>query len=242
MSVNMGVKTGIPGMDELTGGGFPEGTINLISGPAGSAKTLFGMQYIFKGFTDHGEKGLYISLEESRDNLTRAARSFGMDYDQFMGTDDIQLIDFGEIRKEIELQEDIDYGIVSLRNLLDFILQTIKVTGAKRLLIDSISAVGLYYSNIDEFRRELFRFCRILKDHDITTVLITESSQSGDTRFGIEQFIADSIIVLDYENVEGEYRRTLTIYKMRFTRHDPYKHPFLITKQGMEIDHEEIIY
>ena len=101
----MSVKTGIPGMDELTDGGFPEGTINLISGPAGSAKTLFGLQYIFTGFTEHGEKGLFISLEESRDNLTRASKSFGMDYDQFMGTDNIQLIDFGEIRKEIELQE-----------------------------------------------------------------------------------------------------------------------------------------
>ncbi len=238
----MTISTGISGLNELAGGGFPERTINLISGPAGSAKTLFGMQFIFKGFTEYGEKGLFITLEESRENLLRASKAFGMDFDKFNGTDDIQLVDFGEMRKDLDLEEDVDLGIVSLRNLLDFIIKTVKETGATRLLIDSISAMGLYYNDVDEFRRELFRFCRILKDHDLTTVLITEANKSGETRFGIEQFISDSIIVLDYENVEGEYRRTITIYKMRFARHDPYKHPFLIMSDGIEIDSQETIY
>jgi circadian clock protein KaiC len=100
----------------------------------------------------------------------------------------------------------------------------------------------LYYRNQDEFRRELFGFCRFLKEQEVTSLLITEAIETLGSRFDVEQFVADSIISLGYENVEGEYRRTITIYKMRFTRHEPYKHPFLIAKSGIEIDPEEIIY
>jgi KaiC/GvpD/RAD55 family RecA-like ATPase len=81
-----------------------------------------------------------------------------------------------------------------------------------------------------------------LKDQDVTSLLITEAIETLRSRFDVEQFVADSIISLGYENVGGDYRRTVTIYKMRFTKHEPYKHPFLITKSGIDIDSEEIIY
>jgi len=234
----MRVNSGIVGFDELAGGGFPENTVNLVSGPAGSAKSLFGMQFIHNGARDHDDVGIFITLEEGRDSVVRAAQAYGMD----MGLKNLHLIDFGEIRTDMDMDEEMDMGIVSFRNLRDFLKKQIDKTGAKRLVIDSISAIGLYYSNTEVLRREMFAFCRFLKEQKITAVLVTESVDAHKTRFDVEQFVADSIISLGYENVDGEYRRTITIYKMRFTKHEPYKHPFLIAGSGLEIDHEEIIY
>ena len=238
----MRVKSGIEGLDELAGGGFPGETVNLLSGPAGSAKSLFGMQYVYNGAVDFNDIGIFITLEESRDSVLRAAKSYGMDLKALEKSGKLHLLDFGEIRTDIDMGQEMELGVVSFKNLRDFLTKLIQKTGAKRLVIDSISAIGLYYSNMDELRRELFAFCRFLKSQKVTSLLITEAVENHKTRFDVEQFVADSIISLGYENVDGEYRRTITIYKMRFTKHEPYKHPFLITKTGIEIDSEEIIY
>lgn len=238
----MRIKSGIEGLDELAGGGFPNETVNLLSGPAGSAKSLFGMQYVYNGAVDFNDTGIFITLEESRDSVLRAAKSYGMGLEELEKSGKLHLLDFGEIRTDIDMGQEIDLGVVSFKNLRDFLTKLIQKTNATRLVIDSISAIGLYYSNMDELRRELFAFCRFLKDQKVTSLLITEAVENHKTRFDVEQFVADSIISLGYENVDGEYRRTLTIYKMRFTKHEPYKHPFLITKTGIEIDSEEIIY
>ncbi len=238
----MRVKSGIEGLDELAGGGFPNETVNLLSGPAGSAKSLFGIQYVHNGAVDFNDTGIFITLEESRDSVIRAAKSYGMDLEGLEKTSKLHLLDFGEIRTDIDMGQEMELGVVSFKNLRDFLTKIIQKTGATRLVIDSISAIGLYYSNMDELRRELFAFCRFLKSQKVTSLLITEAVENQKTRFDVEQFVADSIISLGYENVDGEYRRTITIYKMRFTKHEPYKHPFLITKTGIEIDSEEIIY
>ncbi len=238
----MRVKSGIEGLDELAGGGFPNETVNLLSGPAGSAKSLFGIQYVHNGAVENDDVGIFITLEESRDSVLRAAKSYGMDLESLEKSGKLHLLDFGEIRTDIDMGQEMELGVVSFKNLRDFLTKLIQKTGATRLVIDSISAIGLYYSNMDELRRELFAFCRFLKGQKITSLLITEAVENQKTRFDVEQFVADSIISLGYENVDGEYRRTITIYKMRFTKHEPYKHPFLISKTGIEIDSEEIIY
>jgi KaiC/GvpD/RAD55 family RecA-like ATPase len=108
-------------------------------------------------------------------------------------------------------------------------------------VIDSITAVGIYYKTADLLRRELFKFSRFLKESGITTIIISETIEGRESRYGIEEFVADSLIRLDYESTEGEYRRTVTIRKMRFTKHDPLKHPFLIMDNGIEISPDEVI-
>ncbi len=236
------VSTGICGLDELTDGGLPSNTVNLISGPAGSAKSLFGMQYVHNGAVECGDRGIFLTLEESRESVIRAAKAYGMDMAALEEQGRLDLIDFGELRAEMDMDSEMDMGVVSFRNLRDFLESQTKDSETKRVVIDSISAIGLYYANVEELRRELFAFCRFLKEQEFTSVLVTEALGSGKTRFDVEQFVADSIISLGYENVGGEYRRTITIYKMRFTKHEPYKHPFLITGSGIEIDSEEIIY
>ncbi len=233
--------THIPGMDELIGSGFPDGTINLITGPPGSAKSLFGIHYVHNGALIEDEPSIYLTLEESRDSILRAARSYGMDLESLEKEGKAYLIDLGKMRIECSSSEELEWGLASFETLQDFLKNHITFSGAKRLVLDSVTAVGVYYKSNELMRRELFKFSRFLKESGITSVIISEVTGGNDSRYGIEEFIADSLIKMDYESTAGEYRRTLTVKKMRFTKHDPLKHPFLIMDNGIEVSPDEVI-
>lgn len=235
------IQVGIPGFDELTEGGLPENTVNLISGPTGSAKTLFGFQYVYNGARRFNDTGIYLTLEESRGNIERAMKNYDMSVEDLEKDKKLFIIDMGKLRSECEIDEELEWNLISFKTLTEFLESHLKFSNAKRLTIDSLTALGLYYPSIEELRREMFKFSRFLKEKNLTSVLITETIDDHPTRYGIEEFIADSLISLGYENVEGEYRRTLTIRKMRFTKHDPLKHPFLIMSSGMEISPDEVL-
>jgi len=237
------VPTGIQGLDDLISGGFPAKTVNLVSGPAGSAKSLMGIHFVYNGAKQYNEPGVYLTLEETRENLTRAMANYGMDLEAFETEGMLYLMDMGEIRRkcpEDEMEEGIA-GFKALQNLLDNLLD---YTQAKRLVVDSLTAVGLYYGeDPGRLRREMFRFASFLKEKEITSLLITESLESGQlTRYGIEQFLADSFIVLGLEDAKGELRRTITVRKMRFTKHDTTKHPLLIGKTGITVSAESKVF
>lgn len=236
------VPIGISGLDELISGGFPENTINLVSGPAGSAKSLLAMHYIYNGVKDHGDTGIFLTLEEPRSNILRAMTLYGMDIEKYEKEGKLLLLDLGEVRRRAEGSEEMDIvGFEALRKLLDNLL---KFSEAKRLIIDSVTAIGLYYEDSPgKLRRELFKFATFLKEKNVTTLLITESVEGERlTRYGIEQFVADSFIVLGLEDVKGELRRTLTVRKMRFTKHDTTKHPLLITSSGINVSAESKVF
>ncbi|MEW5937371.1 MAG: ATPase domain-containing protein [Candidatus Thermoplasmatota archaeon] len=237
----MRVQSGIAGLDELIEDGFPQGTINLVCGPAGSAKSLFGLQFAYGGVL-RDERGVFLALEESRENVLRAAEAYGFDVEGEEKKGRFRLLDMGEVRASCSSAEEMEMHITDFASLTETARSLAKNFAPQRLVVDSISAVSLQYQRLEEFRRELFRFCRALKEMGVTTLLISETPIQGEIAHGAEHFVADAVIVLGYENVKGEYRRTLTVYKMRFTRHDPYKHPFLIGPNGIEVDPEEVIY
>jgi len=224
------VRTGIPGLDDLIRGGFPENSVNLVSGPAGSGKTLLATQFFFRGARQEDECGLYLVLEENRSSIIRAMNGFGMDLEEPETQDKLFLIDLGELRA------DDGRRAIGFEEIREFLENFIKKTNLKRLVLDSLPVVGLYYHKVEDFRQEYFSFSRFLREQNLTSLLISESLEDGGlTRFGIEQFVADSFIVLGLEEVRGELRRTITVRKMRFTKHDSAKHPFLITGRGIEV-------
>lgn len=230
------IPTGIPGLDAITQGGFPESSVNLIAGPAGSGKTLLASQFFFNGAKEFRQKGLYLVLEENRQNVARAMKDLSMDVSPYEEGGELFIIDLGEVRGKEGKQK----GTVGFQDIKDFLDSCLKATGAERLVIDSLSTIGLYYRSIEDLREELFIFSRFLRQKDVTSLLLTESIEGGPlTRFGVEQFVADSFIVLGLEEVRGELRRTITVRKMRFTKHDTAKHPFLITSRGIEISSGE---
>jgi len=236
------VPTGISGLDELITGGFAEKTVNLVSGPAGSAKSLMATQYIYNGVKSLNEVGIYLTLEEPRENVIRAMSAYGMDPTKYEEEGKLILLDLGEVRRRITGSE--EEGVVGFGALIELLKNMLEFTKAKRLAIDSVTAEGLYYEDSPgKLRRELFRFCGFLKERDVTTLLVTESIEGGQlTRYGVEQFIADSFIVLGLEDVKGELRRTITVRKMRFTKHDTMKHPMLITSTGINVSAESKVF
>ncbi len=225
------VPTGIDGFDELIGGGFPEGSVNLISGPTGSAKSLFCLHYVYNGAAKYGEPSLYITLEEKTENLRETLKSFGMDPTNLEANGSLTIVDLGEIRK-LEGDEDaLDFR--SIEAMIDGLIENNKV---KRLVVDSIAIIGLQQRDVREFRKDLFQFGRFLGDKETTSVLVTECSEEGAlTRFGVEQFITDSFVFLGLDNIKGELRRTVVVRKMRLTHHDAMVHPFLITNKGIRV-------
>lgn len=228
------VKSGIEGFDQLCEGGLPEGSVTLVSGPAGSAKSLFGLEFIYSGAKKYGEPGILILVEEPRRNLYRTAKRYNFEIEKLEAEGKILVLDLGEIRALDEL--------VNFESLRSYIANSARENNATRIVVDSLSGIGVAYSGEDLLRKEMFKFVRFLTESGFTSILISEAPEGKLTKYDFEKFLVDGLIMLNYENVKGEYRRTLTIYKMRFTRHDPYKHPFIISKTGIEIEPDEVIF
>jgi len=229
------LATGIDGFDVLVQGGFPARTVNLVAGPAGSGKSLFGLHFCYSGARVLGEPSMYLVLEETKESLQRVMRTFGMGFEDLERSERFLMIDLGELRIG-----GAEGSAIGFRELQDFLASSLKAAHVRRLVIDSLSAVGLHYSTPGEFRERLFGFSRFLRAQDVTTVLIAESPDAQSlTAHGVEQFIADSFVHLGLEEVKGELRRTLTVRKMRFTKHDTAKHPMYITPKGLAVAADE---
>lgn len=236
------VPTGISGFDDLINGGFPEGSINIISGPAGAAKSLFALHFIINGAEKYNENGVYFTVEESAESLIKTARIFGFPIDRLLEERKVFIIDLGQMKEaeesKIEVLEKQDtLSFATIKNFLTNFLENAKI---KRVVLDSLNGVAIYYKTSEQLRAEIFRFMRFLRGKGVTSIIVSESLvRSGeDTKSGIETFIGDSIVAMGLEKFEGEYRRTITVVKMRHTRHDTATHPFLIGPNGIEVASE----
>ena len=217
------VPTGIKGLDDLIGGGFPKGSTILVTGGPGTGKTTFGMNFLVSGCLKFKEKGLYISLEE---DIERVRRSMEISFNWPLG----QLIKKGFLKMvKAEL-----YDFDKLRMLIEDEVESIK---AERLVIDPITILSLYFENPLEIRRGIIRLDKMLKKMGCTTILTCEipEGMSGISSFGVEEFTSDGIIILKLFQKKGKYFRTLTIRKMRATKHEIGLHPMEITKDGIVV-------
>ena len=224
------VLTGVEGFDGLVSGGLPRGTTTLISGPSGSGKTLFALTYAYTGALA-GDPTVYLALEEPRSSLHLAMAGMGLDPKPLEQRGTLTFVDLGEVRKLSEGDEFMSFA--RIESLLDGLLDA---TRSSRLVVDSLAVLGLNHRSPREFRRELFKFGRYLRERNATSLLVTEMPEGGElTRFGVEQFIADAFVVLNLERRKGELVRSVVVRKMRFTNHDIALHPFLVTAKGLKI-------
>ena len=230
------LATGIEGLDKVIQGGFPRGTINLVSGPAGSGKTLLALHFAFSGPAACNEKSMYLSLEESRANLVKVLSCFGMETSKLEDEGKLVLLDLGELR----IGDEESGSMLGFTELKDFLQSYLSKRRLDRLGVDSLSVAGLHYGSPRSLREELFSFSRFLRDRGVTALFVIESVEGmGLTRWGFEQFVADSLIQLGLEETKGELRRTITVRKMRFTKHDTVKHPLRITSNGIVVEADE---
>jgi len=217
------IESGIPGLDELTEGGFAKGSINLIAGTTGTCKTIFSSQFIWHGL-QKGERGVYITLEESAEDIKDEARQFGMDFDKYV-----------QQKKCI-----VEYVYPKTISEIDFeIFKRIKEVNATRFVLDSITLLGFYMEGAEkQLRDKVFMLLQRLKKFGVTTLIVGEIPEDSRalSRFGFEEFVVDSVIVIHYlEYAAGGTPRSLVIRKMRKTNHGTDIYPFEITKDGLKI-------
>ena len=220
------LPTGIPGFDHIGDGGLPQGRTTLVSGTAGSSKTIFAAQFLAAGIRN-GENGVFVTFEESPQDLRRNLQSFGWDIQEWENTGKWAFVDASpEPDQEIVVSGDYDLGALLAR-----VEYAVKKVGAKRLAVDSLGAIFTQLTDSARVRRELFRISMALKRIDITAVLTAERTEEyGElARFGVEEFVVDNVIILRNVLQAEKRRRTIEILKFRGTSHHKGEHPFTIT-------------
>ena len=222
--------TGIPGFDEITGGGLPAGRPTLICGSAGAGKTLFAMEFLFRGATLYNEPGVFISFEESDEELMTNVSSLGFDLKQLVN-DKKLLIDYVFIERS-EIEETGEYDLEGLFLRLNHAINQI---GAKRVVLDTLEALFSALPSEAIVRAELRRLFRWLKEKGVTAVITCERGEGKLTRYGLEEYVADCVILLD-NRVENQIStRRLRIVKYRGTSHGTNEYPFFIDEKGFSV-------
>lgn len=222
--------TGIQGLDEITGGGLPAGRPTLVCGTAGAGKTMLATEFIVRGATEFGEPGVFMMFEESAEELTANVRSLGFDLDKLAAQKKIALDHVHIERSEIE--ETGDYDLEGLFIRLGHAIDTV---GAKRVVLDTLEALFSGLPNQAILRAELRRLFRWLKDRGMTAVITGERGEGTLTRYGLEEYVADCVIVLDHRVEEQISTRRLRVVKYRGSAHGTNEYPFLIGERGLSV-------
>jgi circadian clock protein KaiC len=222
--------TGIPGFDEITSGGLPAGRPTLVCGGPGCGKTLFAMQFLVSGATRFGEPGVFMSFEESSEELAKNVASLGFDLDDLIERGLFAMDTVVVERSEIE--ETGEYDLEGLFLRLDFAISSI---GAKRVVLDTIESLFSGFSNQAILRAELRRLFHFLKDRGVTVVLTGERGDGQLTRQGLEEYVSDCVILLDHRVTEQVSTRRLRIVKYRGSSHGTNEYPFIIDRQGLDV-------
>jgi circadian clock protein KaiC len=223
--------TGIQGLDEITGGGLPSGRPTLVSGGAGSGKTMLGLEFLVRGATQYHEPGVFISFEETIPDLTKNAASLGFDLNRLVADKKLFLDHVHISRSEIE-----ETGEYDLDGLFIRIADAVQRVGARRIVLDTIEALFGELPNPGILRAEIRRLFGWLKDKRLTTVITAERDRPDKlTRHGIEEFVSDCVIVLDHRIREEISTRRLRVVKYRGSTHGTNEYPFLIDEHGISV-------
>jgi circadian clock protein KaiC len=222
--------TGIEGFDEITGGGLPTGRPALVCGGAGCGKTLFAMSFLVHGAARFDEPGVFMSFEESTDELAQNVASLGFD---LAGLIREKKLAFDHVRVErSEIEETGDYDLEGLFIRLGYAIDSI---GARRVVLDTIESLFAGLANQSILRAELRRLFRWLKDKGVTAIITGERGEGTLTRQGLEEYVSDAVILLDHRVTAEISTRRLRIVKYRGSAHGTNEYPFLIDEDGIAV-------
>ncbi|MFQ6136037.1 MAG: ATPase domain-containing protein [Candidatus Hydrothermarchaeales archaeon] len=231
------VSTGIGDFDALfTNGGYPKGNTILLLGGPGSGKSIFGVQYLYNGATQYGESGIYITLEETPEKIRRNMLHFGWDLKPLEDDGKLTIVDATTPRIQAEgIEEEVIERGLDVENLIANLEDTVKSINAMRVVIDSLSVMGLYSKTDFEVRTKLLRLSNALSDLGCTSLVIAEARKEdvGLKEFPPETFMFDGVISLRYDTDSQE--RRIAIRKMRGTKHVLGTFKFYITENGIRV-------
>jgi len=223
------LSTGITGFDQIANGGIPIGRSTLISGTAGSGKTVFALQFVLSGIREYDQNGVFVTFEETPADLMLNVRSFGWDLEGLVAADRIGIVDATPEPGE----ETIATGSYDLAALLVRIEHAVRRVNAKRVILDAIGGLFPQFSDANIVRRELHRVHAGLRELGVTTLITIERTDEdrGIGRFGVEEFVADNVILLRNRLDNEKRRRTVEILKFRGTTHHKGEYPFTIDQE-----------
>ncbi|MBE9472632.1 MAG: ATPase [Chloroflexi bacterium] len=221
------VKTGIPGLDEMLGGGFLPQTANLVEGAPGTGKTTLGMQFIYHGIVACGEPGLILTFEEFPQQYYRDAASFGWDFRRMERE--------GRLRVVMTSPEVSKADLEQVGGRIERLTREI---GARRILVDSLSHFERLSEEPARLRGIVYGFINSLKRENLTAVLTRETVALLGEAEGVDEafaFMVDAYVLLRYVEIESAMRKALLVLKMRGSNHDKGIRQFGITSRGVEV-------
>ncbi|MEZ3115444.1 RAD55 family ATPase [Halobaculum sp. MBLA0147] len=220
------VETGVTGLDEILNGGLVKDSTVLVSGNPGTGKSLFGIQYLHTGVSEHDERGIYISFEEDAEAIREAATSIGFDdFDEMVEAGDIKIYDKTEMLRESDFNA-----------TLDTLLEDFADTSYDRLVLDSLTMFQLFFDDEAEERTYLLKFSDILKRNGLTSLLINEQGAVfPETEIGLENFLTDGNIYLIQTPTEDGVNRYAWVAKMRKQDIDTDIFPMEIAEGGLTV-------
>jgi len=222
--------TGIQGLDEITGGGLPRGRPTLICGGPGCGKTILAMEFLINGAREFNEPGVFVSFEETIDDLTQNFASLGLDPRPLAARKKLS-VDYVRVEPN-EIQETGNYDLDGLFIRLEHAIDAI---GAKRIVLDTIEALFSGLSDTRVLRAELRRLFNWLRTKGVTAIVTGERGEGLMTRHGLEEYITDCVIMLDHRVVDQNATRRLRVVKYRGSTHGANESPFFIDESGISV-------
>jgi circadian clock protein KaiC len=223
-------RTGITGLDEVTFGGLPAGRPTLVCGGPGCGKTLLATTFLVNGTVMFNEPGVFVSFEETSDDLIKNVTSLGYDLGALVAEKKIA-IDFVRVERS-EIEETGEYDLEGLFVRLDY---AIKSVGAKRVVLDTLEMLFAGLGDTQILRAEIRRLFAWLKQRNVTAIITAEQGEGSLTRYGIEEYVSDCVFLLDNRVSDQITTRRLRIVKYRGSAHGTNEYPFLIDAQGVSV-------
>jgi len=235
------VLTGIPGFDEIVNGGIPKRNVILLAGGPGTGKSIFGYQYLYNGLV-RNQSGVLVALEEHPVQIRLSMSQFGWDVSSYEEKGKFALVDaftagIGEAAKR---EEYVVRAPDDFQMLIDILRSAVKDVGAERVVVDSVTT--LYITKPTLARSMVLQLKKVLSGLGCTSILVSQVSvtERGFGGPGVEH-AADGIVRLDLDEINGELKRSIIVWKMRGTSHSMKRHPFEITDKGLIVKPKEII-
>ena len=232
--MNQRLSSGVRGMNKMLGGGFIPGTTILVSGPAGSGKTTFAMQFLYEG-AKKGERGLFITMEQDKNRLVADMSAVGMNIPKMKG---ITLIG-GSVAEVMRYQKMLK---ANLEDFLTEIEEVVRSKKIKRVCMDSINLFLMLFERDEEKRTAMLALSHLLNKLGCTAILTCETRDNNSLSwYGFEEFVVDDVITLMNIKMEHYFKHALTVRKMRGSAHDKSIVAYDITKNGLVVYPEDVV-
>ena len=241
------VPSGVPGLDEITGGGFPKGRVILIAGGPGTGKTILSTQFLVNGAKKFGENSVFVSMDESREHICREMAQFNWNLEQLEKEKKLAFVDASPIRHlpgEVKLGKmTVGKRDFSLISLVEGIRKGIESVGAKRVVVDSLASLAFNYPEQIQRRTGVLDLIEALSETNATCLMTTELRSSGLERdVEPEEYLAHGVLSLQTIQVGKSFLRAVQVVKMREAQIDLQPRPYRITANGIEIYPNETIF